>query len=183
MTVETQRELYWFGTPYVAVVVLLLIALAFGLAVGYLALNYERLAGEDSPIFFKYFFFALSAVFVMTGLRPKNWQRWTYFMLTPEGVRIPERSPVGRDTPWVCVPWERVNAITVEKPYGSPRSVCLWLNLSEEEAQGHFRNLQLTHRLLGFEHEQENTPVAFSNAFARPERAVAEMNAIRSLYR
>ncbi len=180
---KEQRELYWFGTPYVAVVVLLLLALSFGLAVGYLAFNYEVLAGEDSPIFFKYFFYLLSTVFIMTGVRPRNWQRWTYFILTAEGIRFPESTPVGRNTPWLSVPWERVNAITVEKPYGTSRSVCLWLNLNEDEVNDHFRNLQLTHRFLGFENKRDNTPVAFSNAFARPERAVAEMNAIRSLYR
>ena len=174
------EQRYYYETPMWAVAILSAISVAVSVLF-YLAFdNWEKWSG-DSPNMLKWLFFAMSIVFFVAGIKPRNWKPWRYFYADKAGIHFPSECPETKNTEWLAVPWSRVGSIQKELFINRYKGPSIELLLDEQEINNFFKDVKLTKMFLGNEvREKGYFKVGYSNAFKGTDKAVKILNEYKS---
>ena len=180
--VHNNEVLLWYGTPLWAVLLLMFVCLAFACGLVVVALNYEQWMAND-PIFFKYLFYVMAAVFFMIGLKPGNWKPWTYFIATADGLHFPSSIPQTSSSDWLLVPWYSIGSIEVVNFIGHSTGPSMEIKIPDQDRDRFFPTNSAAHK---FFNTQTSHPdfiqIGYSNAFCAKERVVKRLNELKKQF-
>ena len=129
----THRKIeLWYGTPLWAVRLMLIVTLLLSGLFFTMAYHYDEWMVKE-PVFFKYFFYFLGITFFAGGISPRNWQKWTCFAATKEGLMFPSDVPLKKHSIWLLVPWEHVGEIKLTRFLGGTRGPSIEILISSDE--------------------------------------------------
>lgn len=178
---HNQTEL-WYGTPLWAVRILMLICIIFATLFGLAGFHYDTWAPND-PAALQYFFYVLCVAFASAALRPRNWQRWTYFIASHKGIAFPSEVPESRSTTWLVVPWSRVGEIKESRLVGNKTGPALEIMISAEDQEKYFPEKRIMENIFGNAISRpEYTVVGYSNLFIKQARAVNTLNRLKATF-
>jgi hypothetical protein len=176
---STSKVLLWYGTPLWAVRLVLLICLICAVLFLAAGFNFEIWI-ENESVLYKYFLYLLGLAFLSANLRPRNWQKWTYFVATAEGIEFPSDIPLANKSTWLLVPWSKVGEIKVSRFVGNKAGPAIEILISEEEQEKYFPGNRIMGHIFNTPQRSGNyTLVGYSNIFLNKERIVKRLNYIK----
>ena len=121
--------------------------------------------------------------FLAAGMRPRNWQQWTYFTASAEGLAFPSDVPLTKSSTWLIVPWNRVGEIKVSRFIRNTKGPSIEVLISENEKDKYFPEKRVMENIFGNPANDINyTVVGYSNAFINKERTVRIINELKQKY-
>ena len=180
--IEQSQIKFWYGTPLWAVRIMLIVSIILSGLFFTMAYSYDSWA-TNNPAFIKYFIYVLSISFLAAGVRPRNWQQWTYFAATKEGLVFPSDVPLRKHSTWLLVPWDRVGEIKITRFLGGTRGPSIEILIGPEEKQRYFPEKRIMENVFGNPASNKRyTVVGYSTGFINKEHAVKLLNEIKQTY-
>lgn len=173
-------QLYQYETPIWAVRSLCVFAITVSIACLFGFIYWFEWAGA-TPLAIRWLFFAIAMVFLLAGLKPRNWKAWRYFYADSSGVHFPSECPETEATHWLSVPWNEVGKIQKERFVNRYVGPTLELSISEQEIDSYFCDVKLKKQFFNrIPVENGYFKVGYSNAFKNPDNAVKVLNAFKN---
>jgi hypothetical protein len=154
------------------------------LAISCLALitfsTFDSWAG-NSPTILKYVFVILGLAFLISAVKPSNWQGRVYFSADNIGLSFPTSYNEAKNKSSLKVAWGNVGSIKSEILYGNVRGISIELNISQTDIDSHFGKVTLTNNLLGFSQKRgDYYVIAYANnSFQSVSSVVDSLNAVK----